>query len=92
MFKKLRNLSVGGKINLGFSINTIILAGAIIAVIILLKKFNIILDTVIHHRMVTVQKTHKLLNGVNQSLASLRGWMLLGEEKFKRNGTMSGRK
>jgi methyl-accepting chemotaxis protein len=84
MIQKLRNLSVGSKINLGFSINTIILAGAIIAVIILLKKFNIILDQVIHHRMVTVQKTHKLLNGVNQSLASLRGWMLLGEEKFKK--------
>jgi len=84
MFKKLRNLSVGSKINLGFSVNTLILAGAIIAVIILLKKFNIILDRVIHHRMITVQKTHKLLNGVNESLASLRGWMLLGEEKFKK--------
>lgn len=84
MFKKLRNLSVGNKINLGFSVNTIILAGAIIAVIILLKKFNTILDQVIHHRMVTVQKTHKLLNGVNESLAALRGWMLLGEEKFKK--------
>ena len=84
MIQKLRNLSVGSKINLGFSINTIILAGAIIAVIILLKNFNIILDRVIHHRMVTVQKTHKLLNGVNESLAALRGWMLLGEEKFKK--------
>ena len=84
MIQKLRNLSVGAKINLGFSLNTLILAGAIIAVIILLKKFNIILDRVIHHRVVTVQTTHKLLNGVNESLAALRGWMLLGEEKFKK--------
>ena len=51
----------------------------------LIKNFNIILDRVIHHRMVTVQKTHKLLNGVNESLAALRGWMLLGEEKFKKD-------
>ncbi len=84
MMQKLRNLSVGTQINFGFGFNTLILAGVIISVIILLKKFNVILDRVIHERMVTVQTTHMLLNGVNQSLASLRGWMLLNEEKFKK--------
>ena len=83
MIKKLRNLSVGSKINLGFGLNTLILAGVVITVIIHVKDLNQILKKVINERVTTVQTTHKLLNGVNQSLASLRGWMLLGDEKFK---------
>lgn len=84
MIKKLKNLSVGRKINLGFGLNTLILAGVIITVIIQVKNFNLILERVINERVTTVQITHKLLNGINQSLASLRGWMLLGEDKFKK--------
>ena len=36
-------------------------------------------------RAPTAQASLKVLNGVNYSLAGLRGWMLLGNEKFKQD-------
>lgn len=42
-------------------------------------RARLVIDT----RLPTVQASQQLLSGVNQSLAGLRGYMLLGKEAFK---------
>jgi len=80
MFK---NKSLAVKI---FSIPAImiVIMLAIIAITTLkVKSTKVITDRVINLRAPTARTGVMLLNGVNYSLAALRGWIILGTDKFK---------
>jgi methyl-accepting chemotaxis protein len=78
-----RNRKLGTKIGLGFG-----LVGAILAVTALLTIWQVsgtatTTTRVIELRAPTLQNSQILLNGMNHSLAALRGWIILGKDKFK---------
>ena len=79
----LRKFSIGLRLTLAFSLLTLILA---LTSVVSIYKINIIskqINTVVDLRMPTSQASASVLNGVNHALGALRGWMLLGKEKFK---------
>ncbi len=83
MLGKLKNLRVGEKIGLGFVVIGLIFFANILFVFNLLNQTEELRDRVMELRTPTAQNSFKMLNGVNRSLAALRGWLLLGEEHFK---------
>ena len=79
----LRKFSIGSRLIVAFSLLTLILA---ISSLVSLYQVNAIskkTNTVVELRIPTAQATASVLNGVNHALAALRGWMLLGKDKFK---------
>ena len=79
----LRKFKIGRRLIFGFTILTLILALtsliSIYQINLMTKKAN----TVVDFRMPTAQASASVLNGTNHALAALRGWMLLGKDKFK---------
>ncbi len=83
MFTWFDHLKVRTQISIGFSVVIIILIGVVSFSIVESKKGKISFDRLVELRMPTAQNTLKMLNGINHSLAALRGWMILGKDKFK---------
>ncbi len=80
MFK---NMKLGTKIGVGFGIITILLIGAVLTSIWQVGRAKTVTDRLIELRTPTASASLMMLNGMNHSLAALRGWMLLGKDKFK---------
>ncbi len=78
-----RNMGMGVKMFLGFGLITLILSAAVLTTIWQVKKTNTITKKVIDLRVPTAQASLSMLNGMNHSLAALRGWIILGKDKFK---------
>ena len=79
----LRKYSIGLRLIAAFSLLTLILA---LTSVVSIYKINVIskqANTVVDLRLPTSQASASVLNGVNHALAALRGWMLLGKDKFK---------
>jgi methyl-accepting chemotaxis protein len=79
----LRKYSIGLRLSLAFSFLTLILA---LTSVVSIYKINVIskqINTVVDLRIPTSQASASVLNGVNHALAALRGWMLLGKDKFR---------
>ncbi len=83
MLNLIKNLSIGKKIAFGFSVCLLISALSILITIHYVNKMNVISSKLVDLRIPTAQNTATLLNGVNHSLAALRGWIILGNDKFK---------
>lgn len=79
----LKNMRLKVKISLGFGIITLILVGSVLTAIWQTKQTNSIFSDFADIRTPTAQTSLMMLNGVNHSLAALRGWVLLGNERFK---------
>lgn len=47
-------------------------------------RTNDLMNDIVNQRMPTTQSSLELLNGVNQSIAALRGWMLVPNEIFRK--------
>ncbi|MCH8207729.1 MAG: PAS domain S-box protein [Nitrospinae bacterium] len=78
-----RNLKVGAKISLGF---LLIILALLVSVLFSIKestRVKVLTDQVVELRVPTALSSLSLRNGINRSLAALRGWMLLGEDRFK---------
>ncbi len=60
-----------------------VLASAVSLTIWQVGKTSAITDRVLDLRTPTAEASLTMLNGINHSLAALRGWMLLGKDKFK---------
>lgn len=60
-----------------------VLASAVSLTIWQVGKTSAITDRVLDLRIPTAEASLTMLNGINHSLAALRGWMLLGKDKFK---------
>jgi len=78
-----KNLKLGSKL-------TIILALVLIATsmgsynaISNIQDTAITVERITKTRVPTAESSMKMLNGLNQALAALRGWMLLGKDKFR---------
>ncbi|MFT6900081.1 MAG: methyl-accepting chemotaxis protein [Colwellia sp.] len=79
----LRNFKISRRLIIGFSLLVLILA---ISSLISIRQINLIEQQsvkIIDLRIPTAQASASILNGVNHALAALRGWMLLGKDKFK---------
>lgn len=84
-----QHMKLGSKLALGFSAVTLILVIAVGVTIIQLKRTTEVTDRLIELRGPTAQSTLMMLNGMNQSLAALRGWIILGKDKFKNERSSS---
>lgn len=84
MIQFFNNLPVGQKVRFGFGSIILILMVSTLITIFQIKKLTGVNDRIMDLRMPTVQASIVMTNGMNHSLAALRGWMLLGEEKFKK--------
>ena len=80
MFK---NMKLGTKISCGFGIITFILIAAVLTSIWQVGKTNTVTSRLIELRVPTAQTSLTMKNGINHSLAALRGWIILGNDKFK---------
>ncbi len=80
MFK---NVKIGTKISIGFGIITLLLVLLVSITIMQVKKASDITDRVLDLRVPTAMSSLEMINGMNHSLAALRGWIILGKDKFK---------
>jgi methyl-accepting chemotaxis protein len=79
----LNNLSIGKKIGGGFTIVLIIMAVIVMVTMGKVSDTKNITDRVSKLRTPTALNTGAMMNGINHSLAALRGFMILGKDKFK---------
>jgi len=77
------DLKVGMKIGAGFALVSLVLFITIMVTMFQVSKTKNITDRVVELRVPTAQASLMMQNGMNHSLAALRGWMILGKEKFK---------
>ena len=77
-----RDITIRKKVGLGFAVITLILMGVVLLTIQQVKTMEIITKRVVDLRTPTAHASLMMLNGINHSLASLRGWILLGDPKF----------
>ena len=78
-----RDMSIGKKVGIGFGAITLILMGVVLLTIQQIKTMEVITKRVVDLRTPTAHASLMMLNGINHSLASLRGWIILGDPKFQ---------
>jgi methyl-accepting chemotaxis protein len=83
MIEKLSKLSIGYKVAFGFILCSLILAVSILTTVFYVKQTDAINTRLVELRIPTAKNTLNMVNGVNHSLAALRGWIILGKDKFK---------
>ncbi|MCK4706324.1 MAG: MCP four helix bundle domain-containing protein, partial [Gammaproteobacteria bacterium] len=71
------------KIGMGFGVMALLLVGAISITIFQVNKSKALTDRMVELRVPTAQASMGMLLGMQESLAGLRGWMLLGNPAFK---------
>ena len=76
-------MTIGKKVGLGFGIMTLILMGVVLLTIKQVRTMEVITKRVVELRTPTAHASLMMLNGMNHSLASLRGWIILGDPKFQ---------
>jgi methyl-accepting chemotaxis protein len=79
----MNNLSIGKKIGGGFAIVLLIMAIIVTVTMGKVSDTKNITDRVSKLRTPTALNTGEMMNGINHSLAALRGFMILGKDKFK---------
>lgn len=77
------NLKLGIKIGGAYAIMGLILASIVLATIYQVKQVKEVNNRIMNLRAPTARSSLMMLNGINHSLAALRGWMILGKDKFK---------
>ncbi|MCG8552540.1 MAG: hypothetical protein MI799_19215, partial [Desulfobacterales bacterium] len=77
------NLTLGKKIGGGYTLISVILVFAVLTTIYQVEKTTQVTDRLMTLRVPTSQSSLTMLNGINHSLAALRGWIILGMNKFK---------
>lgn len=81
--KWLTNIGVGKKISGGFGILALIMVLTVVIATNRITSSQEINNRVFELRTPTVLASNHMLNGINHSLAALRGYMILGADKFK---------
>ncbi len=62
---------------------SLILICVVLATIVQVNRVNELNNRIMNLRAPTARSSLMMLNGINHSLAALRGWMILGKDKFK---------
>ncbi len=78
-----RNINLPVKIGMGFALMILLLITAILFTQFQMAQVDKLANQVVQLRTPTAQASLGMLNGLNQSLSGLRGWMLLGNPRFK---------
>lgn len=78
-----KNLKLAIKIAGGYTFMGLILVTIVLATIWQVNRVSEINKRIMELRAPTARSSLMMLNGVNHSLAALRGWMILGTDKFK---------
>ena len=76
-------LTLAKKLSLGFGAMVAVILAVVLANVVEIGKTQALTDRVVNLRVPTAQNSQEMTNGINHALAALRGWMLLGNEKFK---------
>ena len=77
------HLNIRGRLILGFSVLCILLAGVVATTILKVRTVNHATDRTVNLRVPTAMAASDLVSGVYASLASLRGWLITGNDAFK---------
>ncbi len=77
------NLSIGKKLATGFGIVLLILATLVLFIQYKLTTQEALQNRIVELRVPTNIAGHDLVNGINSSLAALRGYMILGKDMFR---------
>ncbi len=80
MFK---NVKVGIKIGGGYAIMGLVLVTIVLLTISKVNKVKEVNNRIMNLRAPTANASLSMLNGINHSLAALRGWMILGKDTFR---------
>ena len=80
MFGKMK---LGIKIGSGYALAIVLLALAIVITVRQVNAISGLTNRIASLRVPTAQASLNMLNGLNHSLAALRGWMLLGNDTFR---------
>ena len=78
-----KNLSIGKKIGSGFAVILLIMVVVVMVTMGKVRDSKKITDRIAKLRTPTALNTGEMMNGINHSLAALRGFMILGKDKFK---------
>ena len=78
-----KQMPLGVKIGLGYTAVTLILVATVMTTLFQVEKMKTLTDRIGDLRAPTAQASLMALNGMNHSLAALRGWILLGKSGFK---------
>jgi len=79
----LASLNIRGRLNVGFGAMVVLLATVVIVTVWQVSSISAINNRVVHLRMPTAEASQGMVNGINGSLAALRGWMITGNPAFK---------
>ncbi len=79
----LRKLKINPRLIMAFSLLVLTLTVSSISTIWQIKVLEQQSTKITNLRIPTAQASASMLNGINHALAALRGWILLGENKFK---------
>jgi len=77
------NLKLGSKLSIILLVVLIITSAGTYNAIVNIKETATTVTRITKIRVPTAESSMKMLNGMNQALAALRGWMLLGKDKFR---------
>ncbi len=80
MFK---NMKLRTKIVTGYVLITLVLVVAVGTTLVQVARTSAITNRIVDLRVPTAQSSLEILNGINHSLAALRGWIILGKDKFR---------
>lgn len=79
-----KNLKIGARLTIGFAAFMLIIILIMAVNINATRKVENLSNRIIKLRMPAATSSTKLNTGINYATAALRGWILLGEEKFKK--------
>ena len=79
----INNLKLGTKLALIFALILAVTSSAFLYNISNAKKGLTTTNRVVDLRVPTARNSLMMLNGINHALSALRGWMILGKDKFK---------
>ncbi|MHA1538282.1 MAG: HAMP domain-containing methyl-accepting chemotaxis protein [Alphaproteobacteria bacterium] len=82
-FKFTANLNIGRRLILGFAAVTLILVAAVGITVVEVSGIATKSERIAKLRVPTATASAGIINNINASLASLRGWMLTGNKGFK---------
>ncbi len=77
------NLSIGKKLSVGFGFVLLILVLLSLFILFRLSTQATLQNRIVEQRMPANIAGHDLVNGINASLAALRGYMILGDDSFR---------
>jgi len=80
---KMPELNISGRLSLGFGVLVLVLIAAVATTLFEVSNAKKVTDRIVNLRTPTSQASARLVNNINASLASLRGWMLTGNPAFK---------